>query len=84
MGALKNTLPEDIDLTTEEYDPITGLADVTNPDDFQNRLEVQADEMIYQAQREYELSKYTTAELQNELQKRGYVNGVLVHPELDK
>lgn len=35
------------------------------------------------AQRQWELSKFTTVELQVELARRGYVNGVLVHPELD-
>ena len=36
------------------------------------------------ADREYTLTKYTTDELQAELARRGYVNGVLVHPELDE
>lgn len=39
---------------------------------------------IEKADREYALSKYTTEELQAELDRRGYVNGVLVHPELDE
>lgn len=36
------------------------------------------------AERDWELSKFTTEELQAELANRGYVNGVLVHPELDE
>lgn len=43
---------------------------------------------IEAAQRSYDteraLEQATTAQLQAELEKRGYVNGVLVHPELDR
>lgn len=38
---------------------------------------------ISTAQRKWDLSKFTTQELKDELENRGYVNGVLMYPELD-
>ena len=42
------------------------------------------DEDVEKGMREWYLGQYTTNELNEELERRGYVNGVLMHPELDK
>lgn len=70
MGALNLSLTND-DMGEPAY----------NPDDFVNHNELRADALIEQAQREWELTKYTTEELNKELERRGYINGVLVYPE---
>ena len=38
---------------------------------------------VEMSHREYLLGQYSTNELQAELERRGYVNGVLINPSLD-
>ena len=42
------------------------------------------DQDVEISHREYLLGQYSTNELQAELERRGYVNGVLINPSLDE
>lgn len=43
-----------------------------------------SDSEVELSYREYLLGQYSTSELKAELERRGYVNGVLVNPNLDE